>query len=135
MSAKEKGKAGKAGEVAKADKRLDKPGGGRAEAPTPSPPSTSALTQGKGGYYCASCTFYNDAAATRCEMCETERKEDWKAVGTGKKVGGAKEGGQGAGGGSAAVGGVAAPVVVMTNNNPFAAVMNGGSGGGRRKGR
>ena len=132
---KAKGGKGTAGEAPKAEKRLERPAGARAEAPTPSPPSASALTSAKGGWYCASCTFYNDGAAVRCEMCETERKEDWKAVTTGKKATqGQQTGGQGVGVGGG-TGAAVAPVVVMTNNNPFAAVMNGGNGGGRRKGR
>ena len=70
-------------------------------------------------------------------MCETERKDEWKPVTTGKKAAAAGVG-SGSGGvvGSSVIGGsggVQAAAVVM--NNPFAAVMNGHGSGSKRKGR
>jgi len=71
-------------------------------------------------------------------MCETERKDEWKPVTTGKKAAGGGSVGVSSGSGGAGVGAVAGSGsgqagVVM--NNPFAAVMNGHGGGSKRKGR
>lgn len=71
-------------------------------------------------------------------MCETERKDEWKPVTTGKKAAGGGgvgvAGGSGASGaGAVSAGGGGQTGVVM--NNPFAAVMNGHGSGSKRKGR
>ena len=139
------GKDGKAsGEGAKGEKKAMERSGGVPRSDAPSPPPSS----GGKVWYCPSCTFLNDALSSRCEMCETERKEDWKPVTTGKKPAAAAQaqqlgtqggsgvgGGGGVGAGGGGSGGSSAGAGVMVNN-PFAAVMmNGQSGGGRRKGR
>ena len=110
------------------DKRLD-----------PTAASTSPASSVKPCWTCPQCTYANDSGANRCEMCDTERKDDWKPVTTGKKATGgsaaATSGGSGAtsvGTAAAGSGGAQASVVL---NNPFAAVMNGHGSGSKRKGR
>ena len=113
----------------KADKRFD----------PQSSTSTATFSSSAKPWTCPQCTYANDSSASRCEMCETERKDDWKPVTTGKKA--AAGGGGGVSGGVGSVAGVGPVVgggggqagVVM--NNPFAAVMNGHGAGSKRKGR
>ena len=115
------------------EKRVDK----RSEPLSASSASSASSSSAK-PYICPQCTYANDSNASRCEMCETERKDEWKPVTTGKKAAGGGgvgvAGGSGASGaGAVSAGGGGQTGVVM--NNPFAAVMNGHGSGSKRKGR
>ena len=137
-ASKEKGKdaskkADKATTAAAADdKKADK--GSDSTTTTASSPSSSFSSSAK-PWTCPQCTYANDSSVSRCEMCETERKDEWKPVTTGKKAAAGSSGGGSGGGGVVVggVGGVQTAAVVM--NNPFAAVMNGHGSGSKRKGR
>ena len=112
------------------DKKADK----RVDPPTAAASFSSSVKP----WTCPQCTYANDSSASRCEMCETERKDEWKPVTTGKKTAGGGSTGVAGGSVASAVGAVAGGVggqagVVMTN--PFAAVMNGHGSGSKRKGR
>ena len=128
----------KAKDARKADKPASAADDRKPDRRADVPPTAAAASHSSSSakpWTCPQCTYANDSGATRCEMCETERKDEWKPVTTGKKAVAAGGGGGGGGsGGSAAVGGGGVQAGVVLNNS-FAAVMNGHGSGSKRKGR